>query len=98
MIQLLIIIVLIYVGAQAERLRWQPFAWIAAGGLLACYFQSLMRMDGINALGENGAALFEPRVFLSNWAFGVVLWSAGYLIGHGIGRLVRATRRKPPPE
>lgn len=96
MLQLLILILLVYLGAQADRLRWQAFGLIAVGSLVACLFQSIRTMEGRNALGEDGSALFAPQVFLGNWAIGLVLWSIAYLAGFGVARLFR--RRGPPSE
>lgn len=93
MIQLFILGLLLYLGAKADRLRWQPFAWIAGSSLIACWLQSAMKADGRASLGEGPAALFDPQVFLANWAIGAALWTIFYLLGHAGGRLVRRWRK-----
>lgn len=92
--QLVIFALLIYFGAADRVLRWQPFAWIVACTLIATWVQSAINSNQVNVFGEREVGLFEPRVFALNWAFGVILWSTLYLIGHGFGRMVRWWRAR----
>lgn len=89
MIGLLILIALIGIGAGDKVLRWQPFAWMLPSSLFACWFQSMMDAGKPNILGEAQVDMFNPVVFLVNWAAVFVMWSLFYLMGHAAGRCVR---------
>ena len=82
-----------FIGSQAEKLRWQPFALIAALAIPLVWFKVLTSRSGLEALGESTGHLSDPVFFMSNWLINVLLWSVIYLIGFGIGKLLRRGRR-----
>lgn len=78
-----------FIGSQAEKLRWQPFALIAALAIPGLWLKVMTSRSGLEALGDSTDHLSDPVFLASNWLFSAVLWSAIYLIGFGIGKLLR---------
>lgn len=90
MLQLIIWGFLAFTGAQMLKLRWQHFAWIFGGAMIATALQSMM--NSANRLNPGASNLFEPEIFLVNWLVGGVTWSIFFLGGYGFGKFRRRNK------